>query len=108
MNRSEIRWRTFQAPDKRPPVLLLTRDEAINALNEIIVAPVTRTVRGIASDVRLTVDDGMQTVCAAKLDHIGLVYRSQLGTTIATLRSERWLEVRAALLVACAFSREGG
>ncbi len=48
MRRGEIRWYTFAAPDKRRPVLLLTRDEVIDALNEIIVVPVTRTIRGIA------------------------------------------------------------
>lgn len=36
MRRSEIRWYTFAAPDKRPPVMLLTRDAVIDALNEII------------------------------------------------------------------------
>ena len=50
MRRGEIRWYTFAAPDKRRPVLLLTRDEVIDALNEIIVVPVTRTIRGIATD----------------------------------------------------------
>jgi mRNA interferase MazF len=37
MRRGEVRWYTFAAPDKRRPVLVLTRDEVIDALNEIIV-----------------------------------------------------------------------
>jgi mRNA interferase MazF len=37
--RGEIRWYTFRLPDKRRPVLVLTRDEVIDLLNEIIVAP---------------------------------------------------------------------
>ncbi len=45
MNRGEIRWYTFHAPDKRRPVLILTRDEVMDHLHEIIVVPVTRTIR---------------------------------------------------------------
>ena len=43
MKRGDIRWYTFQLPDKRRPVLILTRDEVIDRLNEIIVVPATRT-----------------------------------------------------------------
>ncbi|HKG47573.1 MAG TPA: type II toxin-antitoxin system PemK/MazF family toxin [Pyrinomonadaceae bacterium] len=46
MKRGEIRWYTFALPDKRRPVLILTRNEVIDHLNEIIVAPITRTIRG--------------------------------------------------------------
>jgi mRNA-degrading endonuclease toxin of MazEF toxin-antitoxin module len=64
VNRGEIRWYTFRAPDKRRPVLLLSRSEVVAQLNEIIVVPVTRTVRGLATEVVLTPDDGMPVVCA--------------------------------------------
>jgi mRNA-degrading endonuclease toxin of MazEF toxin-antitoxin module len=49
LSRGEIRWYTFRPPDKRRPVLILTRNEVMDRLNEIIVAPVTRTIRGLAS-----------------------------------------------------------
>jgi mRNA interferase MazF len=48
LRRGEIRWYTFRLPDKRRPVLILTRDEVIDRLNEIIVALATRTIRGLA------------------------------------------------------------
>jgi mRNA interferase MazF len=57
--RGEIRWYTFRLPDKRCPVLVLTRDEVIDRLNEIIVAPVTRTIRGLRTEVLLTEEDGV-------------------------------------------------
>lgn len=50
MRRGEIRWYTFAAPDKRRPVLLLTRDAVVDSLNELIVAPATRTIRGLATE----------------------------------------------------------
>lgn len=64
MKRGEIRWYTFRPPDKRRPVLILTRDEVIGNLNEIIVAPVTRTIRVLQTEVVLTPDDGMPVVSA--------------------------------------------
>ena len=53
MNRGEIRWYTFRPPDKRRPVLILTRNEVMDHLNEIIVVPVTRTIRGLSTEVVL-------------------------------------------------------
>jgi hypothetical protein len=52
MRRGEIRWYTFRAPDERRPVLILSRDEVIDQLNELIVAPLTRTVAGIVDGGR--------------------------------------------------------
>jgi len=103
VRRGEIRWYTYRAPDKRRPVLLLTRDAVIESLNEILVAPVTRTVRGISTEVLLTADDGMPVVCAVNLDHVSVAQKSLLGATIAELRAERWPEVERALLIACGF-----
>lgn len=104
MRRGEIRWYTFAMPDKRRPVLLLTRDEVIDALNEIIVVPATRTIRGIETEVLLSPDDGMPTACALNFDHVSLAQRSRLGAVIATLPLARWPEVERALLAACGFS----
>lgn len=103
MKRGEIRWYTFALPDKRRPVLLLTRDEVIDYLNEIIVVPVTRTVRGLVTEVVLTPDDGMPVVSALNLDHIALAQRQRIGSMICTLPESRWDEVRRALIIACGF-----
>src|SRR4051812_26387130 len=72
MRRGEIRWYMFAAPDKRRPVLVLTRDDVIDALNEIIVVPATRTIRGIETEVLLSPEDGMPTACALNFDHVSL------------------------------------
>ena len=79
MRRGEIRWYTFASPDKRRPVLLLTRDAVVDTLNEIIVVPATRTIRGIATEVVLSQADGMPVDCALNFDHIALAQRSRLG-----------------------------
>jgi hypothetical protein len=68
VKRGEIRWYTFRLPDKRRPVLILTRDDVIDRLNEIIVVPATRTIRGLTTEVILTADDGMPVACALNFD----------------------------------------
>ena len=79
MNRGEIRWYTFRLPDKRRPVLILTRSEVAGVLNELIVVPATRTIRGIATEVVLTPDDGMPVSCALNFDRLSLAQSARLG-----------------------------
>jgi mRNA interferase MazF len=82
LKRGEISWYTFRLPDKRRPVLILTRSEIIERLNEIIVVPVTRTIRGLTTEVILTSDDGMLTTCALNFDHISLAQRRRIGPCV--------------------------
>ncbi len=103
MSRGELRWYTFRHPDKRRPVLLLTRDEVIDRVNETIVVPVTRTIRGLSTEVVLTPEEGMPVVCALNFDPVALVQREQIGALISRLPEDRWPEVRKAILLACGF-----
>lgn len=107
MRRGEIRWYTFASPDKRRPVLLLTRDEVIDTLNEIIAVPATRTIRGLSTEVLLSADDGVPTACALNFDHVGIAQRSRLGAILTSLPESRWPEVESALLIACGFEPRG-
>ncbi len=103
MKRGEIRWYTFRAPDKRRPVLILSRNSVVDVLNEIVVVPATRTIRGLTSEVVLTEDDGMPAACALNFDHISLAQRSLIGSVVSILPAHRWNEARTALLNACGF-----
>lgn len=100
MRRGEVCWYKFPHPDKRRPVVILTRDSALEFLHEVTVAPVTTTIRDIPTEVLLTRADGLPTDCAVNLDHIQTVSRSRLGPLIATLRPEKMAALRAALLFA--------
>jgi mRNA interferase MazF len=79
----------------------LSRQEVAAQLNEIIVVPATRTVRGLASELVLTADDGMPVTCALNFDHVASAQRDRVGALICTLPAQRWAEVRVALLFAC-------
>jgi mRNA interferase MazF len=73
------------------------------SLNEVIVVPATRTIRGIGTEVVLTEDDGMPTACALNFDHISLARKERLGATIAHVDESRWPEIERALVIACGF-----
>ena len=103
MRRGEVRWYTCARPDKRRPVLLLTRDSALEFLGEVTVAPITSTIREIPSEVQLTAADGLSRDCTVNLDHLQTVARAKLGPVVTTLDSRKMAEVRAALLFALGF-----
>lgn len=97
MRRGEVRWYTFRAPDKRRPVLILTRDSALAFLSSVTVAPITTTIRDIPSEVYLTRDDGLLTECAANMDNLQTVSKSRLGPLITTLSAARMVDVNRAI-----------
>jgi mRNA interferase MazF len=106
MNRGEIRWYRFQRPDKRRPVLILTRDSAIAYLGEVTVAPLTTVIRDIPTEVVVTRADGMARESAINLDHIQTVSKGRIGSLITTLDHQKMSAVRAALLFAMGFPEE--
>jgi mRNA interferase MazF len=91
----EVWW--AQADDKRRPVLVVTRDEAIPVLTRLIVAPVTRTVRGIPTEVALGTDEGLPVDCAASFDNLQPVNRHLLTERLGTLSATRRQEICRAL-----------
>jgi mRNA interferase MazF len=103
MRRGEIRWYRFASPDKRRPVVILTRDSILEYLSEVTIAPVTSTVREIPTEVMLTSADGMPRDCAINLDHVQTVSRKKIGALITALAPHRMGELRAALLFALGF-----
>ena len=106
MRRGEVRWYEFAAPDKRRPVLILTRTSALRFLTGVTVAPLTSTIRNIPSEVLLTpAEDGVLNACAVNLDNIQTVQKAQLGSLLTTLSAMRMREVEQALCFALGMDR---
>ena len=95
--RGDIRLHQFAAPDKRRPVLVLTRDSAIPYLTSVTVAPVTSAIRGVPSELLLDEDDGMKAPCAVNLFNAVTVPQARLGRRVARLGSRRLGELCLAL-----------
>lgn len=82
--RGEVWW--HEAPDeKRRPYLILTRDEGIGVLNQILAVPATRVIRSIPTEVRLGRTDGMSEECVLAVDNLRAIRASQLTEYITTL-----------------------
>jgi mRNA interferase MazF len=97
MRRGDVRWYTFKLPDKKRPILILTRSSIIEYLGEVTIAPITSTVRDIASEVRLGKEDGMPGECAVNIDHIQTVHKNRIGKHLTALSQEKLAEVRNAI-----------
>lgn len=103
MKQGQVRWYIFKAPDKRRPVLILTRNSAIKFLHALTVAPITSTIRDIPSEVVLTPEDGLLTECAVNLDNIQTVPKANIGTLITSLSTEKMKQVVQAISFALGF-----
>ena len=103
MKHGEVRWYRFARPDKRRPVVILSRDSALEFLGEVTVAPVTTTIRDIPSEVFLSRTDGMPRECAVNLDHVQTVSKAKIVPILTTLGARRLAEIRVALLFALGF-----
>lgn len=95
--RGDVRLYQFASPDKKRPVLVLTRDSAIAYLSSVTVAPVTSTIRDVPSEVVLSEEDGMKAPCAVNLHNTVTVSQNRLGRRVAQLSSLRMGEICAAL-----------
>ena len=106
MNRGDVCWYLFKAPDKRRPVLILTRDSAIGVLNSVTIAPITSIIRSIPTEVILTEADGLPSTCAANFDNVQTVPKTNIGTRIARLTSRKMREAAMAISFALALDED--
>ncbi|MCA1832169.1 MAG: type II toxin-antitoxin system PemK/MazF family toxin [Actinomycetota bacterium] len=99
MNRGEIWW--AEHPDAgRRPYLILTRQGALPVLSGIVVAQISRTIRGIQTEVGLDADDGMPEPCAASFDNILTIPKWSLVERICQLDLPKLHQVCRALRTA--------
>ena len=94
----DIRLCELDRPDKRRPVLVLTRGSALGYLTRITVAPITTTVRGVPSEIAVGPESGLKSRSAANLHNLVTVDRARLGRWLGALGAARRDELRAALL----------
>ncbi len=104
VDRGDI-WRyAFPKPDRRRPVLVLTRGELLSHMNTVTVAPITSTIRGTASEVVIAGESGLKRPSAINLDHVSTVPRAGLRTYVGSVSPAVMNRVRDALLFALGWS----
>lgn len=99
VNRGEIWMYRFKAPDKRRPVLVLSRQEVIALLHTVMVAPVTSTRRGLPSEVALGVAEGLKNESAANLDHVQTIERDRLVAFVGRVGPAKMRQICVALAI---------
>ena len=97
--RGEIWWGKIESIGRRP-YLVMTRSAAIEVLNSVVAAPVTRTIRRIPTELSLGPPDGMPAHCVATFDNLMTVPRANLVERICTLSEQRLAEACTALHLA--------
>ncbi len=96
--RGDIRWSSFDRPDKRRPVLVVANALALPSLAQVAVIPLSTNARLLPWEVTLTEADGVPSRSVLTPEWIRAVPREDLGARIAGLPDARWSEVREALL----------
>ncbi|MDP9175183.1 MAG: type II toxin-antitoxin system PemK/MazF family toxin [Planctomycetota bacterium] len=97
LQQGSVVWAQLPPPFGRRPVVVITRDAVVGRMNSLTVAPITRTIRNIDTEVDLQPADGVPTPCAISLDNIFTIQRSALGDVITVLPREKLLAVFIAI-----------
>lgn len=100
IERGDIYLVEFQTPDKRRPALVLSRSSVIRYMNTVIVAPITSTIRGLPSEVRLGLAHGLKNDSVASLDHIATVPKDRLVVWVGRADSDIMQKICQALQIA--------
>ena len=99
MRQGEIWWGE-QPDEKSRPYVVLTRDEAIPVVHSVLVAPLTRRQRRIATELPLDGRDGVAVESCANFDNVKTIRKAHLTRRIGELGAGRWPEVCAAMRAA--------
>ena len=100
VTRGDVWMYTFAKPDKRRPVLVISRQSVIPLLRTVMVAPITSAIHGVPSEVLIGIDHGLKQDSAINLDHVQTVDQSRLKTFICHLGDDLMDEVCRSLAAA--------
>jgi mRNA interferase MazF len=100
LSRGQIWLLDFPRPDKRRPVLVLSRPSLISVLHTVTVAAVTSTLRGAPTEVEVGTPEGLKKASCVNLCNVFTVEKQRLRTFVGTVGNEKMREVCRALLVA--------
>ena len=102
LNRGEIWLLELPRPDKRRPVLILSRPSLIPLLHTVTVAAITSTLRGSPTEVDLGIQEGLKQASCVNLCNLFTVHQKELRSFVGTVSREKMKEVCRALAIACA------
>ncbi|MBA3530073.1 MAG: type II toxin-antitoxin system PemK/MazF family toxin [Propionibacteriaceae bacterium] len=99
MQRGEVWFAVTPGGDR--PVLVLTRDPVADRIGSVVVAALTRTVRGLVSELELTPSgDGVPTTCVVNFDNVHTLPRDAFRRPVAALSAVRMRQACRVLMAA--------
>jgi mRNA interferase MazF len=105
LKRGDIWLLELARPDKRRPVLVLSRPSLIELLHTVTVAAITSTLRGSSTEVELGVESGLKQVSCVNLCNVFTVRQSELRTFVGSVERRKMEDVCRALAIACGCDR---
>ena len=100
LNRGEIWGCDFKPPDKRRPVVVLTRQKVLEKLRTVTIAPITSTIRGVPGEVPVGIDEGLKHDSVVNLDQVQTVAQARLVGYLGSLGTDKMRQVCRALAIA--------
>ena len=90
MQRGDVWFAATPGGDR--PVLVLTRDPVADRIQSVVVASLTRTVRGLVSEFALTAAiDGVPSTCVANFDNLHTLPKTAFRRFVVRLSPDAWL-----------------
>lgn len=99
--RGEIWLLNLLSPDRRRPVLVLSRPSLLRVLHTATVAAITSTLRGVPTEVTVGLEEGLKQVSCVNLTNMFTVRKSELRHYVGSLNAQKMREVCHSLNVAC-------
>jgi len=100
VRRAEVWWAELPPPVGSRPVVILTRNTVLHSIDSIVVALVTRTVRGLPTEVVLGRRQGLPSRCVANLDNILTIPRHRLKRLMGACSTDKVEELNQAIKAA--------
>lgn len=100
MRRGETWWARLPLPAGERPVIVLTRNDVVDRIGAVVVGLITRTIRGLPTEVRLGAQEGLPEPCVANFDNLLTLPRERLVRLLGACNAEELQEVDAALVKA--------
>jgi len=100
LERGEIWLYEFHKPDKRRPVVIISRQEVIELIDTVMVAPVRSSIRGAPSEVVVGTSEGLKHESGVSLDHVQTVEKARLRSCVGRLGPAKMAAICRALAVA--------
>ena len=91
MANGEVWWADVPNDNIRP-VVVLTRSRVANRLHAVVVAPITSTARGLATEVAMGSAEGVREGSVANLDNTMLLHQSAFGRKCGQVDAAKWPE----------------